>query len=105
MFVRKNYILNLRYHVPKNVLDESWLKPPGILENVRTPLGLMLQVTRALMELNFCYFFVLLLLLERAALAKHFLARLLHKKLNSSEFVISLREVQSHWKSVYTEHF
>lgn len=33
MLVRKNYILNLRYHVPKNVLDKSWLRPPGILEN------------------------------------------------------------------------
>ncbi|KAM5311223.1 unconventional myosin-Ih [Glossophaga mutica] len=33
VFMRKNYILNLRYHVPKNVLDKSWLTPPGILEN------------------------------------------------------------------------
>ncbi|XP_023589424.1 unconventional myosin-Ih [Trichechus manatus latirostris] len=33
VFVRKNYILNLRYHVPKNVLDKGWLRPPGILEN------------------------------------------------------------------------
>ncbi|EPY87348.1 unconventional myosin-Ih [Camelus ferus] len=33
VFVRKNYILNLQYHVPKNVLDKSWLRPPGILEN------------------------------------------------------------------------
>ncbi|KFO23731.1 Myosin-Ih [Fukomys damarensis] len=33
VFVRKNYILNLRYHIPKNVLDKSWLQPPGILEN------------------------------------------------------------------------
>ncbi|XP_008070623.2 unconventional myosin-Ih [Carlito syrichta] len=33
VFVRKNYVLNLRYHVPKNVLDGSWLRPPGILEN------------------------------------------------------------------------
>ncbi|XP_060048547.1 unconventional myosin-Ih [Erinaceus europaeus] len=32
--VQKNYILNLRYHVPKNVLDKSWLRPPGILQNV-----------------------------------------------------------------------
>ncbi|XDB59116.1 hypothetical protein AB1E18_012518 [Capra hircus] len=31
VFVRKNYILNLRHHVPKNVLDKSWLRPPGIL--------------------------------------------------------------------------
>lgn len=34
VLVRKNYILNLRYHVPKSVLDQSWLRPPGILENV-----------------------------------------------------------------------
>ncbi|XP_038200469.2 unconventional myosin-Ih [Arvicola amphibius] len=33
LLVRKNYILNLRYHVPKSVLDQSWLRPPGILEN------------------------------------------------------------------------
>ncbi|XP_023976521.2 unconventional myosin-Ih [Physeter macrocephalus] len=33
VFVRKNYILNLRYHVPKNVLDKNWLRPPGLLEN------------------------------------------------------------------------
>uniref|UniRef100_A0A8C9QAV4 Myosin IH n=1 Tax=Spermophilus dauricus TaxID=99837 RepID=A0A8C9QAV4_SPEDA len=33
VFVRKNYILNLRNHVPKNVLDKSWLRPPGILEH------------------------------------------------------------------------
>ncbi|XP_005869853.1 PREDICTED: unconventional myosin-Ih [Myotis brandtii] len=33
VFVRKNYILNLRYHVPKNVLDKRWLRPPGILQN------------------------------------------------------------------------
>jgi hypothetical protein len=39
VFVRRNYILNLRYHVPKDVLDKSWLRPPGILENVRTGLG------------------------------------------------------------------
>ncbi|XP_023576706.1 unconventional myosin-Ih [Octodon degus] len=32
VLVRKNYILNLRYHVPKNVLDKSWLRPPSILE-------------------------------------------------------------------------
>ncbi|KAI4536357.1 hypothetical protein MG293_013749 [Ovis ammon polii] len=31
VFMRKNYILNLRHHVPKNVLDKSWLRPPGIL--------------------------------------------------------------------------
>lgn len=55
VFVRKTYILNLRYHVPKNVLDKSWLRPPGILENVRTSLRLMWQVTWALMEpLYFC---------------------------------------------------
>uniref|UniRef100_G3T9C1 Myosin IH n=1 Tax=Loxodonta africana TaxID=9785 RepID=G3T9C1_LOXAF len=33
VFVRKNFILNLRYHIPKNVLDKSWLRPPGIPEN------------------------------------------------------------------------
>ncbi|XP_007953189.1 unconventional myosin-Ih [Orycteropus afer afer] len=32
-FVRKNYILNLRYHIPKNVLDKSWLRPPGLLKD------------------------------------------------------------------------
>ncbi|KAM6156088.1 unconventional myosin-Ih [Rhynchocyon petersi] len=41
LLVRKNYILNLRHHVPKNVLDKSWLKPPGILENVSTTLRRM----------------------------------------------------------------
>ncbi|EGW10619.1 Myosin-Ih [Cricetulus griseus] len=35
VLVRRNYILNLRYHVPKNVLDKSWLRPPGILENMQ----------------------------------------------------------------------
>ncbi|KAK7811799.1 hypothetical protein U0070_016871 [Myodes glareolus] len=35
VLVRKNYILNLRYHVPKSVLDQSWLRPPGILENMQ----------------------------------------------------------------------
>ncbi|EPQ09855.1 Myosin-Ih [Myotis brandtii] len=35
VFVRKNYILNLRYHVPKNVLDKRWLRPPGILQNMQ----------------------------------------------------------------------
>ncbi|KAH0516928.1 Unconventional myosin-Ih [Microtus ochrogaster] len=35
VLVRKNYILNLRYHVPKTVLDQSWLRPPGILENMQ----------------------------------------------------------------------
>ncbi|XP_019504608.1 PREDICTED: unconventional myosin-Ih [Hipposideros armiger] len=33
VFVRKKYILKLRYYVPKNVLDKNWLTPPGILEN------------------------------------------------------------------------
>uniref|UniRef100_A0A8D1HFI0 Myosin IH n=1 Tax=Sus scrofa TaxID=9823 RepID=A0A8D1HFI0_PIG len=33
VFVQKNYILNLRDHVPKNLLDKCWLKPPGILAN------------------------------------------------------------------------
>lgn len=40
VFVRKNYILNLRYHVPKNILDKSWLKPPGILKNVSMSPGI-----------------------------------------------------------------
>lgn len=55
MFVRKNYILNLRYHVPKNVLDKRWLRPPGILENVRTPLGLVLQGAWARTELLYLH--------------------------------------------------
>ncbi|XP_058137514.1 unconventional myosin-Ih isoform X1 [Dasypus novemcinctus] len=33
VLVRRNYILNLRHHVPKDVLDKSWLRPPAILEN------------------------------------------------------------------------
>uniref|UniRef100_G1QM03 Myosin IH n=1 Tax=Nomascus leucogenys TaxID=61853 RepID=G1QM03_NOMLE len=33
VFVRKNYILNLPVSLPKTVLDKSWLRPPGILEN------------------------------------------------------------------------
>nr|XP_019613004.1 PREDICTED: unconventional myosin-Ih [Rhinolophus sinicus] len=33
VFVRKKYILNLRYYIPTNVLDKNWLMPPGILEN------------------------------------------------------------------------
>ncbi|XP_051691830.2 unconventional myosin-Ih isoform X1 [Oryctolagus cuniculus] len=41
LLVRKNYILNLRYHVPKTVLDKSWLRPPGILDNVSTLLRKM----------------------------------------------------------------
>ncbi|XP_058512821.1 unconventional myosin-Ih isoform X2 [Ochotona princeps] len=41
VLVRKNYILNLRYHVPKTVLDKSWLRPPGILENASTLLRKM----------------------------------------------------------------
>ncbi|KAM4827145.1 unconventional myosin-Ih isoform 1-T1 [Thomomys bottae] len=32
LFVRKNYILKLRNHVPSSVLDKSWLQPPVILE-------------------------------------------------------------------------
>ncbi|XP_038619759.1 unconventional myosin-Ih [Tachyglossus aculeatus] len=32
-FVRKSYLLKLRNHVPKNVLDKNWLQPPAILEN------------------------------------------------------------------------
>ena len=69
MFVRKNYILNLRYHVPKNVLDKSWLRPPGILENVRTVPELTLQMTWAQMELNLYIIWCCLPCLERAASA------------------------------------
>uniref|UniRef100_A0A8U7N5V6 Myosin IH n=1 Tax=Corvus moneduloides TaxID=1196302 RepID=A0A8U7N5V6_CORMO len=29
------YLMKLRDHLPKNVLDESWLQPPSILEEVR----------------------------------------------------------------------
>lgn len=84
MLVRRNYILNLRYHVPKNVLDKSWLRPPGLLENVRTEL--LLQVAQALMELNFCMPLLCLPWRERAALAKHFLVRMLHRKSHASGF-------------------
>lgn len=73
VFVRKNYILNLRYHVPKNVLDKRWLRPPGILQNVRTPLGLALQGAWALEE--FVCVYVDIPRLGRAALAMHVLAR------------------------------
>uniref|UniRef100_A0A663DL97 Myosin IH n=1 Tax=Aquila chrysaetos chrysaetos TaxID=223781 RepID=A0A663DL97_AQUCH len=30
--VQYNYLMKLRDHVPKNVLDKSWLQPPSILE-------------------------------------------------------------------------
>ncbi|NWS96514.1 MYO1H protein, partial [Mionectes macconnelli] len=33
------YLMKLRDHLPKNVLDKSWLKPPSILEEVRTAGG------------------------------------------------------------------
>ncbi|XP_006004623.1 unconventional myosin-Ih [Latimeria chalumnae] len=31
-FVRHNYLMRLRDHLPKNVLDKSWLNPPAVLE-------------------------------------------------------------------------
>ncbi|KAM9118579.1 unconventional myosin-Ih [Pangshura tecta] len=31
-FVQYTYLMKLRDHVPKNVLDKNWLKPPAILE-------------------------------------------------------------------------
>lgn len=97
VFVRKNYILNLRYHVPKNVLDKSWLRPPGILENVRTTRRLLLQVTRAATGLSWCIFVPPPL--ARKALAKHFFAGLSYEKCRSSQFVLS-----SQWRLVSTEH-
>lgn len=33
------YLMKLRDHLPKNVLDESWLQPPSILEEVRASGG------------------------------------------------------------------
>uniref|UniRef100_A0A8U7N5N8 Myosin IH n=1 Tax=Corvus moneduloides TaxID=1196302 RepID=A0A8U7N5N8_CORMO len=33
------YLMKLRDHLPKNVLDESWLQPPSILEEVRVSGG------------------------------------------------------------------
>uniref|UniRef100_A0A8C5UGR8 Myosin IH n=1 Tax=Malurus cyaneus samueli TaxID=2593467 RepID=A0A8C5UGR8_9PASS len=33
------YLLKLRDHLPKNVLDKSWLQPPSILEEVRVSGG------------------------------------------------------------------
>ena len=38
--VQYNYLIKLRDHVPKNVLDKSWLQPPSILEEVRVAAGL-----------------------------------------------------------------
>ncbi|NXR08399.1 MYO1H protein, partial [Semnornis frantzii] len=32
--VQYNYLMKLREHLPKNVLDKSWLQPPSILEEV-----------------------------------------------------------------------
>ncbi|NXS40173.1 MYO1H protein, partial [Balaeniceps rex] len=32
--VQYNYLMKLRDHVPKNVLDKSWLQPPSILEEM-----------------------------------------------------------------------
>lgn len=99
VFVRKKYILNLRYYIPTNVLDRNWLVPPGILENVRAPLGLVLQMTRALMELHYSVSLCCLPWLERPAFAKHFFGRVLHKK---SQY--------SYWKykamgGLFTEYF
>ena len=37
--VQYNYLMKLRDHVPKNVLDKSWLQPPSILEEVRVAAG------------------------------------------------------------------
>ncbi|KAG2470339.1 MYO1H protein, partial [Polypterus senegalus] len=31
-FVRHNYLTKLKDHLPKNLLDKSWLKPPAMLE-------------------------------------------------------------------------
>lgn len=37
--VQYNYLMKLRDHIPKNVLDKSWLQPPSILEEVRVAAG------------------------------------------------------------------
>uniref|UniRef100_A0A8C3JZR2 Myosin IH n=1 Tax=Calidris pygmaea TaxID=425635 RepID=A0A8C3JZR2_9CHAR len=37
--VQYKYFMKLRDHVPKNVLDKSWLQPPSILEEVRVAAG------------------------------------------------------------------
>lgn len=37
--VQYNYLMKLRDHVPKNVLDKSWLQPPSILEEVSVAAG------------------------------------------------------------------
>lgn len=37
--VQYNYFMKLRDHVPKTVLDKSWLRPPSILEEVRFAVG------------------------------------------------------------------
>ncbi|VFV38561.1 myosin-ih-like [Lynx pardinus] len=103
VFVRKNYILNLRYHVPKNVLDKSWLRPPGILENVRMTRRLLLQVTRAATGLSWCIFVPPPL--ARKALAKHFFARLSYEKCRSSQFVLSSQWRLMQQKVVTSELF
>lgn len=33
--VQYKYLMKLRDHIPRNVLDKSWLQPPSILEEVR----------------------------------------------------------------------
>lgn len=37
-FVQYAYLMKLRDHIPKTVLDKSWLKPPQIMQQVRTGL-------------------------------------------------------------------
>uniref|UniRef100_A0A8D0FCL3 Myosin IH n=1 Tax=Strix occidentalis caurina TaxID=311401 RepID=A0A8D0FCL3_STROC len=43
--VQYKYFMKLRDHVPKNVLDKSWLQPPSILEEVRVAAGFCSVVT------------------------------------------------------------
>ncbi|MGH0159934.1 UNVERIFIED_CONTAM: hypothetical protein FKN15_072657 [Acipenser sinensis] len=35
-FVRYNYLTRLREHLPKHVLDKTWLKPPAVMETIET---------------------------------------------------------------------
>lgn len=51
--VQYNYLMKLRDHVPKNVLDKSWLQPPSILEEVRVA-----AVTAASVLCHLCAHFV-----------------------------------------------
>lgn len=37
--VQYKYLMKLRDHIPRNVLDKSWLQPPSILEEVRFAAG------------------------------------------------------------------